>query len=184
MCHNLITPGLFFVPMSLVGLEANSYFLSWKHDCFHKETRDSPVLGKLRQKRARGPRRQGHSASSWWLVPWSSWKSFRLNCVQEGRFLFFSPQNLLRQQSLVSRALQQFLPDSQVLMRLQTGFWLGRNWKSKSSRVSYQQDKEAATGWNQASPGLTFKKVTNFYVLPPFGKGTALSSRNKNKIWN
>lgn len=91
MCHNLITPWLFFLLMSLLGLEANFYFSSWKHDCFHKETRDSPVLGELRQKRERGPRRQGHSASSWWF--WSSWKSFRLNCVQQGRFCFvFSPR--------------------------------------------------------------------------------------------
>ena len=184
MCHNLITPGLFFLPKSLVGLEANSYFFVLKTWLLSQRDKRLTCVRKAEAKK--GKRAPEAGAFCIFLVTGTlvMLEILQAKLCPAGKVFVFSPQNLLCQQSLVSRALQQFLPDSQVLMRLQTGFWLGRNWKSKSSWVSYQQDKEAATGWNQASPGLTFKKVTNFYVFPPFGKGTALSYRNKNKIWN
>ena len=64
----------------------------------------------LRYKRDRGPLSWGSSVSSWRLVPWSSWKSFRLSLCPQGK----SFSRIFYLSSHWCEKLQQFHPDSQV----------------------------------------------------------------------
>lgn len=117
MClDNLIISRLFSLPLFLVWRQIPISLVLQNMTDFSKEG-DLPVSVVLRNKRATWPPCWGNSASFWWLVPWSSWKSFTFSTF------FFPPESSSSAVTGVKGSRNFSLTPQSQIHRLQKGFW-------------------------------------------------------------